>query len=766
MRRGAGLFRVFWALFSVGSLAIAATGCGGGGGGGSGSASGFRGGSGMPGVGATQQCAGNCDPSTPLDTLQVMTILDQGAREMAARGVPGTIAVVDRSGNPLAVWQSAGEKVRILITSNRPDAVQVPMNSFQNGFENTLLDGEFGALSKAITGAYLSSQGNAFSTRTANFIVNANFPPNNGGENSGPLFGVQFSQLPCGDWVRRDDAPLTNAGTDPLDGFLDGTQGPKRSPLGFSADPGGFPLYINGVVVGGIGVVVRERTMMDPNGLPISVSIYGVDGSPEDSGGNIEEQIALAAMRGFEPSDNRVSSTIAVMGRTLRYSNTPRGGNAMTDRAQALVTQVPTGGDLIQVPGFYDGTLRAGTGFGTVASGVVLANGSAPGPGMFGTDRNGRPIRAQILVNMDGSPFLGRNSGRVSNPRDSISPPGAVGLTRAEVQRLLGSALGVAQEARAGIRQPGGSAVQVNVHVCDRDGNQLGYARSPDAPLFGSDVALQKCRAAAIFSRGDSTAPPNQINSPDAAELFAAEDRSFAMSGASRVGMTLGAPNGIRNLTMSGFLQRVRDFIPDPNALADGTAFSNRAIGNLARPCFPDGVNCTPDGRGGVLNGGPNAQGPLSVNGDRRRFSPLADGFQLEYVKDYVVDGLLGRANNLPEPTRCGTLSANGFQIFPGSVPLYKLEVDASGNPTGRFFHVGGIGISGDGVDQDDMVAFLGVDRVSRMPGSIVMNAPQPIRASRVSPRTGGDTTLRFVNCPVSPFNPPFEDEQNVCEGR
>jgi hypothetical protein len=64
------------------------------------------------------------------------------------------------------------------------------------------------------------------------------------------------------------------------------------------------------------------------------------------------------------------------------------------------------------------------------------------------------------------------------------------------------------------------------------------------------------------------------------------------------------------------------------------------------------------------------------------------------------------------------------------------------------------------------MMGFLGLDRASREPGALMLNAPPGIRSSQIAPRTGGDTNLRFVNCPVSPFNPPFDSEQNVCEGR
>ncbi len=41
--------------------------------------------------------------------------------------------------------------------------------------------------------------------------------------------------------------------------------GPKRSPLGLSADPGGFPLYKDGTVVGGVGVIADDLYSVDAN---------------------------------------------------------------------------------------------------------------------------------------------------------------------------------------------------------------------------------------------------------------------------------------------------------------------------------------------------------------------------------------------------------------------------------------------------------------------------------------------------------------------
>jgi len=73
------------------------------------------------------------------------------------------------------------------------------------GLENQVVPSGLVAITKAITGAYLSSSGNAFSTRTANFIIQEHFPPGIQNTGSGPLYGVQFSQLPCGDLVQKGD---------------------------------------------------------------------------------------------------------------------------------------------------------------------------------------------------------------------------------------------------------------------------------------------------------------------------------------------------------------------------------------------------------------------------------------------------------------------------------------------------------------------------------------------------------------------------------
>ena len=92
---------------------------------------------------------------------------------------------------------------------------------------------------------------------------------------------------------------------------------------------------------------------------------------------------------------------------------------------------------------------------------------------------------------------------------------------------------------------------------------------------------------------------------------------------------------------------------------------------------------------------------------------------------------------------------ANGIQIFPGGVPIYRGAT-----------LVGGIGVSGDGIDQDDMISFLGVHRAGLRVGSIG-NASPAIRADQV---VVNGTRLRYVSCPFAPFLD--SSEQNACQGK
>jgi hypothetical protein len=139
------------------------------------------------------------------------------------------------------------------------------------------------ATSKAGTGAFFSTSGNAFSTRTAGFIIQEHFPPAIDFRAGGPLYGVQFSSLPCSD-IKI-----------------------PALPLGLSGDPGGLPIYKNGMPAGGIGVEGDD--------------VYTVDRTPADFDQPFEEAIAASALRGFQAPALIRGDNILVDGIRLAYSN-------------------------------------------------------------------------------------------------------------------------------------------------------------------------------------------------------------------------------------------------------------------------------------------------------------------------------------------------------------------------------------------------------------------------------------------------------------
>lgn len=626
-------------LFAMGLLGL--TSCGGGG---SGDAA----------------CTSNCvPPPTVTDFLtieDVQRVIAQAAFEATARRAPATIAVSDRVGNILGVFRMAGARTTFRITSEREGRAGA-----RGGLENIdILPDTFAAISKAVTGAYLSSNGNAFSSRTASQIVQENFNPRENNQPSGPLFGVQFSQLGCSDLI----AP--SIGT---------TRGPKPSPLGLSADPGGLPLYKNGRLVGGVGVIAD--------------GIYGLDPDIGDVDESVDELIAIAGTRGFDAPEDIRGNRITADGRTFRYVD--REG-LLSNPAQAPAF-AQLSGALQDVFAFSDGAIKAGVSFGNVASGFRADTGAFANIGAF------------ILVD-------GANANRFA-PR-----AGTDGfITANDATTILSEALKVANRARAQIRRPVGVQAQVTVSVVDTNGEILAIARTPDAPVFGTDVSLQKARAALLFSHPSA-----------AAEIAALPPPTYIGAGAQSF------------RTFPQYIGAMRSFLNDPNSLTGNVAYSNRAIGNLARPYFPDGLfNTSP--------------GPLST--PISNWSPFHVGFQLDLNYNAIVNvatAVISRdATKLPPNCTGLSRAKNGIQIFPGSVPIYR------GNTL-----VGAVGVSGDGVDQDDMIAFLGLANAGRILNNGIGNAPKNLRADNIEPQ-GIGTRLRYVQCPQAPFID--SSEQNACQG-
>ena len=522
---------------------------------------------------------------TPAD---VQTLIAQSVSAAVQVNQKISVAVTDREGNVLGVFVMTGATSTTQIRS---------VGAIGSGLEGLSVPAPTAAISKAGTAAFFSTSGNAFTTRTAGFIIQEHFPPGVDFRAGGPLYGVQFSSLPCSD-IKKPGLPL-----------------------GVSGDPGGLPVYKNGVAVGGIGI--------EGDG------VYTVDRDPSDFDQPVEEVIATSGVRGFEAP--------ALI----------RGDNILVDGIRLVYINVMS----------------------------VIAPSTIPFPMLPGTVLAGFPIRggqpsafaATVVGGINGEassryfPFVG-----------SSFPSVGTGLNAAEVNQIISQGAQTANITRAAIRQPLGSNARVSITVVDTEGNVLGIFRSLDAAIFGFDVSVQKARSAVLFSRSDAAA---QLNA-------------------------------------GGFSQYTNRAVADGVPLNGSIAYSDRAIGFLHRPLFPDGINNT-------------LAGPFSTSlGD---WSPFNLGLQLDLVQSRLLARpaicSLPLLMNKPACT-CSSIQIvrNGLQIFAGSVPLYK-------NNT----LVGAIGISGDGIDQDDFIA---------AGGSVGFAPPAAIRSDQLLIR---GVRLPFVKFPRSP---------------
>lgn len=617
-------------------------------------------------------CSGFCATDNPqrLEPQEVMQVITQAVDEADARGLAATVAVTDRVGNVLAVFRMNGAVPTVQVDSGRATG---------SGLDGlAVVPDTLAAIAKALTGAYLSSEGNAFSTRTASQIVQEHFNPLERGQPAGPLFGVQFSQLPCSDLNLRQT--------------VTSRAGPKRSPLGLAADAGGFPLYKAGTVVGGVGVIADGR--------------YGLDLDIGDRDQDADELIAVAASAGFEAPQDRRAQRITVNGLALRYSDVDLADTLTGGRSTLDATAAMSLGSLSAVRGYYAGlVVEQGTRFGQAESGYRPST----LPAFAGLDAFELVDGATRFAPVDGSDGL---------------------LTQAEVTQVLRSAIEIANQARAQIRRPLGSQMRGTVSVVDTHGQILGVLRSRDAPVFGTDVSVQKARSALFLSSADA-----------AGELVAAGSLGYLNADASAVTTTV---------TLADYGNAMQTQL-GASALDGSLAYASRSIGNLARPFFPDGVVGAPPG---------------ALSKPPTHWSPFSTGLQLDLNYERIVQHVLFvlAAPGVPDvsascagapgpvsgfnttvPARLG----NGLQIFAGGLPIYRGDQ-----------LIGAIGVSGDGIDQDDMVAFLGVEAAGQILGTL-NNAPPAMRADRVQTAS---TALRYVQCPQSPFL--NRDAQNVCRDK
>ncbi len=198
-----------------------------------------------------------------LSQAELTQIYHQAAnRALAFPGKTFVIAVVDRDG-------------QVLLGRNASDGTAVTSGA-----------GYAIAVSKAGTAVFLSSNGHAFTSRTAGFIIQQNFPPFVKNRPPGPLVGVGFSNLAYSDV-----------------NFFSELNGDRIPGTRLNGSPGGVPIYKNGILVAGIGVTGDGTEQED-------ASITGSD---------LDEDIALTGQIGFAPSPLINGSLVFIDGIRVAY---------------------------------------------------------------------------------------------------------------------------------------------------------------------------------------------------------------------------------------------------------------------------------------------------------------------------------------------------------------------------------------------------------------------------------------------------------------
>jgi uncharacterized protein GlcG (DUF336 family) len=345
------------------------------------------------------------------------------------------IAIVDREGFVLGVWSVDGNA--------NPDEYRVG-----------------GAIREAGTASYLSSDQNAFTSRTAQFIIQQNFPPGILNTPPGPLVGVAFSNLPYSDvnrFKRLDPLPGVQPGK-PGSGFVADSLGTGIPHTRLSARSSSAPLYKNNVLVGGVGVFsAAEETFAEDLAQVLSVELKN-----QPAGRVVDEGVALAGQLGYEPSSAILATNVTINGIGLPYV-------LGEGKREPVLPLSETGVPVI-----------------------------------------GYSLHASPTQYVYQEEFLGGQNVEVRFPIKGDPTPGDIEgqprLTADEVSGIIALCSARARITRSGIRLPAGVPMQAWITVVGNPNQNgvgapiLGIVRTPGATFFSFDVALQKARTAVFFS--------------------------------------------------------------------------------------------------------------------------------------------------------------------------------------------------------------------------------------------------------------------------
>jgi uncharacterized protein GlcG (DUF336 family) len=541
---------------------------------------------------------------TQLTVDDVREIIAQAATRAAQVDPNAIIAVVDREGYVLGVWDMPGD--------HNPNVEDVAA-----------------AISRAGTAAFLSSNQNAFTSRTAGYIIQQHFPPFVRDTAPGPLVGVGISNVYLGADSFATGGTNAKTGAVTINVAAPGHSDVnflKQIPLSVAQpfDPNAapyqainpfnpaapYPQLPGARSPGTYGAGIYTGTAATFAAASAAIANSEVVSATAPQGFVVPGAGAVGTSLNDSPGGvqpDNISTGFAIILGALHLVNNQRNATPGfeegpdTDEDVALAGQLGYQPDSsILATNDYLGGIQIPYVETKTSLGAVMPLGSA------GVPVTGYPVQqSPPRFNYPAAEF-GGVSGELRFPIRGDPMPGLIGrtarLSADEVAGIISLAAARSAITRAGIRLPVGTAAKVFITVVGNPGATgqpppiLGVFRTGEATIFSWDVAVQKARTAFFFSNND-------------------------------------------------------------------LAESSRTVGFLAQRYYPPGI----DG---------NQPGPY---------------FGLQEA--FLIDAFLA----VTHQGRANPYLPNQITIFPGGFPLYRKGV-----------LIGAIGVSGDGVDQDDIIAASG----------------------------------------------------------
>jgi uncharacterized protein GlcG (DUF336 family) len=185
------------------------------------------------------------DPPATAVPLSVTDVTNVVQNAVASVNAPMVVAVADRAGNVLAVYDTNGAPT----TAPGNFGETVPANDLAVGL--------------ARTAAFFSNDQAPLSSRTVRFISGIHFPPGVAGTPNADLYGIENTNRGCtlsnnflpGQALKPSLSLEGNFGPGIITGKAD-----TNDDQPFAVNPGGVPLFNGGGVVGGVGVVSTSGT--------------------------------------------------------------------------------------------------------------------------------------------------------------------------------------------------------------------------------------------------------------------------------------------------------------------------------------------------------------------------------------------------------------------------------------------------------------------------------------------------------------------------